>query len=138
MTCIGPMLQAAMGPQHIPRNHAMWIDTNSARLLLKPQQPLRLQHAQGTRLRAVQGTVWITIDNDRRDIVLNAGDAFVVDSSQGVVALPIGERALLDMCAAGESAAAVPAGPAQPTRITRLQDQLRGWLHGLAGTPSPA
>lgn len=116
----------------------MWIDTNSARLLLKPLQPLRLQRAQGTRLRAVQGTVWITIDNDRRDIVLNAGDTFVVDSSQAVVALPIGPLATLDMCAARSGVAAVPAGTARPTRITKLQDQLRNWLHGLAGTPSPA
>ena len=105
----------------------MWIDTNSARLLLKPQHALRLQRAEGTRLRAVQGTVWVTIDNDRRDIVLNAGESFVVDSMQAVVALPIGPQATLDVC-----------GPAGHTRPARLRDQVRAWLHGLVTTGLPA
>ena len=115
----------------------MWIDTKSARLLVKAQQPLRLLSARGTRLRAVQGTVWITIDHDRRDIVLNAGDSFVVDSSHLVLALPIGTQATLDLCAASTGAAA-PTGSGRPTSTHRLQDQWRAWLLGLVGAPSAA
>ncbi len=110
----------------------MWIDTNSARLLLKPQQALRLRRAQGTRLRAVQGTVWITIDNDRRDILLNPGEVFVVDSLQAVVALPLGPQATLDVCAAR----AEPRVCQEP-RPSWLPQRLHAWLHG-AGALSAA
>ena len=109
----------------------MWIDTNSARLLLKPQHALRLQHAEGTRLRAVQGTVWITIDNDRRDILLNPGESFVVDSSQALVALPLGPQATLDLCAARSQPLRSP-----EVRAGGLQRQVRTWLQG--GLPPSA
>lgn len=84
----------------------MWIDTPNARIELAARRALRLRGACGTLLKAVAGTVWITIDNDRRDIVLSAGQSFRIDSREPVVATPMGECATLDLC--GAPAAAPP------------------------------
>lgn len=42
-------------------------------------QHLRLRNRAGWTVRALCGTAWITQDGDLRDIVLEAGDAFVLD-----------------------------------------------------------
>lgn len=84
----------------------MWIDTPNARIELAARRALRLHEARGTLLKAVAGTVWVTINHDRRDIVLDAGQSFRIDSAEPVVAMPMGERATLDLC--GGTA---PAGP---------------------------
>lgn len=86
----------------------MWIDTPNARLALAARRSLRLAGARGTRLRAVQGTLWVTIDNDPRDIVLAPGDSFVVDSDRTVVAMPIGACASVDVKAPPAGAGRTP------------------------------
>lgn len=58
----------------------MQIDTPQARLPLLPGQVARLSLAPRTRVRGVSGQAWITLDNDRRDIVLGPGDEFVADA----------------------------------------------------------
>ena len=42
-------------------------------------QHLRLRNRAGWTVRALCGTAWITQDGDLRDIVLEAGDTFVLD-----------------------------------------------------------
>jgi hypothetical protein len=42
-------------------------------------QHLRLRNRAGWTVRALCGTAWITQDGDSRDIVLEAGDTFVLD-----------------------------------------------------------
>jgi len=76
----------------------MWINTPNARLAVGDRRGLRLSAAQGTQLRAVRGTLWVTIDNDARDIVLDPGEGFVVDSDQPLFVMALGERATLDVC----------------------------------------
>ena len=93
----------------------MWINTPNARLALAARRGLRLRDARGAKLRAVQGTLWVTIDNDLRDIVLDPGESFVVDSNEPLVVMPLGECATVDV----KSAAAPGAGIA------------RSWLHAL-------
>jgi len=45
---------------------------------------MRLERARGARLVCRQGTAWITMDGDERDIVLAPGASFVVDSDGAV------------------------------------------------------
>ena len=67
----------------------MLIDTRHARLPLCRGQFLRLAHARHTRLTALRGDAWITLDGDPRDIVLSPGESFVVDSDSTVVLYPL-------------------------------------------------
>ena len=46
---------------------------------LRKGEILRLRHAMGQRIEALSGSVWITIDGDTRDIVLDAAQGFSVD-----------------------------------------------------------
>lgn len=82
----------------------MWINTPNARLAIAARRGLRLKDARGARLRAVQGTLWITIDNDLRDIVLDPGETFEVDSHAPLVVMPLGECATVDVRSANQAA----------------------------------
>jgi Protein of unknown function (DUF2917) len=39
----------------------------------------RLPNGHGQRIESLSGSLWITIDNDRRDILVNPGDGFDID-----------------------------------------------------------
>lgn len=117
----------------------MWIDTPNARLELSARHPLRLNDARGTLLRAVQGTLWITLDDDPRDIVLDAGEQFVVDSGARLLALPLSGQATVDVqdAKAGRRTPA-PSRPVMPRRSLASADALRAsglwarWRRALA------
>jgi len=87
----------------------MWINTPKARLALAARRGLRLKDARGAKLRAVQGTLWVTIDNDLRDIVLDPGESFVVDSDAPLVVMPLGECATIDVKSATARTGRLPA-----------------------------
>jgi hypothetical protein len=40
---------------------------------------VQLDGARGTTLRVTRGVLWITLENDLRDVILAAGDAFTID-----------------------------------------------------------
>jgi hypothetical protein len=40
---------------------------------------VKLDDARGTTLRVTRGTLWVTQEHDRNDIVLNAGDVWTVE-----------------------------------------------------------
>ena len=67
----------------------MWIVATHARLPLDAGEAAHLQGARDTRLTALRGIAWITIEGDRRDIVLEPGDSFVVDSDARVIVHPL-------------------------------------------------
>ena len=96
----------------------MWINTAHARLPVDDRQGLRLNAARGTLLRAVKGTLWITIDNDPRDIVLDPGESFVVDSDHPLFVMALGERATLDLCT--ESPVPERRAPPRPSGLAAL------------------
>lgn len=61
----------------------------NAQQVCLPLPPGRLAHidlAPRTRLRGISGQSWITLDNDRRDIVLGPGEEFIADSTVRAIA----------------------------------------------------
>jgi hypothetical protein len=46
---------------------------------LAPGELVKLDGARGTTLRVTRGTLWITLEHDTRDVVLEAGDTFTID-----------------------------------------------------------
>ena len=102
----------------------MLLATPYAELSLEYNQLARLTDACGTRVDCVDGHAWITIDGDRRDIVLARGESFVVDS-----AAPVIVHALQ-----GPAAVAVHARAARcPQRPARRAGFWRRWTAAFAG-----
>ena len=72
---------------------------------LRKGEILRLRHAQGQRIEALSGSVWITIDGDSRDVVLDAEQGFSIDRNGDTLV-----SALSDARIAVLSALPIPAG----------------------------
>ncbi len=89
---------------HLALNHVL--------VPLDQPAPLRLTDIRGTRLRARDGTLWITIDGDHRDIVLEDGQQWVVDSPGVVMVTALGGKATLELC----EKPAQPRKPAVPAK----------------------
>jgi hypothetical protein len=60
-------------------------DLNLASTALRKGEILHLHHALGQRIEAVGGRLWITMDGDLRDIVIDAGEGFTVDRGSDVL-----------------------------------------------------
>lgn len=63
----------------------MLLNTEQATLNLLRNQVAKLSRARDTQLRCIDGVAWITIDNQPRDVVLERGQSFVVDSNDDVI-----------------------------------------------------
>jgi len=75
----------------------MLITASRTRLLLERGQSTRLTEARAAHLASAGGTLWITIDNDPRDIVLELGDSFEVPGDAPLVVSSIGGPAVMDL-----------------------------------------
>lgn len=75
----------------------MLIATDRTRMLLERGQSTRLTGAAAARLSSAAGTLWVTIDNDPRDIVLEPGDGFDVASGEPLLVEALGGPAVLDL-----------------------------------------
>ena len=60
-------------------------DLNLTSTSLRKGEALHLRRALGQRIEALVGRVWITMDGDVRDIVLDAGEGFTVDRATEVL-----------------------------------------------------
>jgi len=75
----------------------MLIDVPHTRLLLQRGQVSRLPGARATHLSSAAGTLWVTIDHDPRDIVLEPGQGFTVPSNALVTISALSGPAVLDL-----------------------------------------
>ena len=57
----------------------MKLELNTERFCLTPKQLLKVRGGIGHALVCHSGSVWLTQHRDRRDILLAAGDSFVLD-----------------------------------------------------------
>jgi hypothetical protein len=57
----------------------------------------RLSHATATRLKVVDGVAWITVDGDQRDIVLERGASFDVETDADVIVFALGGPAAVEV-----------------------------------------
>jgi hypothetical protein len=57
----------------------MRVNAPAFRVSLQWGQPLTLADGMGTCITTRRGTVWITQDNDLRDVVLESGQSFLLD-----------------------------------------------------------
>jgi hypothetical protein len=86
-----------------PQGSTMLIDLHRAQLVLPEGEFASLRYERRTRLTAVRGTAWITIDHDPRDIVIDPGQHCEVPSGRRVVVHPLHGGATLALD--GEEAA---------------------------------
>lgn len=84
----------------------MLIDVAQTRLLLQRGQTSRLPEARASQLCSAAGTLWVTIDHDARDIVLEPGQCFTVRSSEAVTVSALSGPAVLDLRPADAGAVA--------------------------------
>jgi len=54
-------------------------DLHPASISLRKGEIHRIHHGLGQRIEAVSGCLWVTIDNDLRDIFVAAGEGFTID-----------------------------------------------------------
>lgn len=60
-------------------------DLTLASTALRKGEALHLHHALGQRIEALGGRLWLTMDGDLRDIVIDAGEGFTVDRGTDVL-----------------------------------------------------
>jgi hypothetical protein len=99
---------------------------------LAARESVSLPNMRGTALRVTRGTVWITQENDTQDIVLRAGDTWVVEKN-GLTILEAQETTTF--CALGRQFDAFvlpqPAtGRAPSTFGARVRDALSAFFMG--------
>src|SRR5882672_7043561 len=86
-----------------------------------PDELVKLDGARGTTLRVTRGVVWLTLEDDTRDVVLTAGDVFTIDRG-GVTLVEAQERTTV--CVMGRPIDEVHVHTRQPA----VQERARGWL----------
>jgi hypothetical protein len=103
----------------------MLLTAQRAQLNLADDEVARLRDACDTRLEVTQGFVWVTVEGDRNDVVLGAGESFLIDSKDVVTVSAIRGAAALRVRA---DVGANQCRPAARTlaRPNRLQQVLAG------------
>lgn len=113
----------------------MHLDLHQALVPLTSPVPLRLQSARGTRVRSLAGTLWVTVDGEHEDHVLERGESWVVDSDAPVLVSPLQGTATVGLCDQ-PAPADRPGLPGLP--LARLLRALRPARPGLASLPEAA
>ena len=99
---------------------------------LAQEQGARFTNARGTRIECRRGVLWITVDNDPRDVLLEVGQSFTLASSADTIVQAIlgpAEVAVLQDCKDAACARV------QPKETPSFLDSLRA---ALSWRPVPA
>ena len=91
---------------------------------LAPNELVKLDGARGTTLRVTRGALWITLEDDTRDVVLRAGDVFTIDRG-GLTLVEAQGRATV--CVMGRPIDEVHVRARQPA----VQPRVEPWLRAL-------
>lgn len=67
----------------------MRLDLHQALVPLTSPVPLRLHAARGTRVRSLAGTLWVTVDGEQEDHILERGESLLIDSDAPVLVSPL-------------------------------------------------
>ena len=100
---------------------------------LAPREAVTLPDIRGATLRVTQGVLWLTQERDPNDVVLRAGDNFVVESDGATVVEAQGAALF---CIVGRQAEALRM-PARAVRKSALWSALAGLLLPPPGHQAP-
>ena len=75
----------------------MLITSSPTRLLLERGQSTRLSQGHAACLASAGGTLWVTVDNDPRDVVLEPGDSFEIPDDASLLVSSLGGPAVMDL-----------------------------------------
>lgn len=100
---------------------------------IRPHTPLRLADAIGQRITVLTGAVWITQQDDSRDIILKPGDSFTVERPACLVVAGDGDAEVLLRQTDPAGSRAPSSRPAWLRWVTTSRASRLGRLH-LPGT----
>ena len=107
----------------------MLLTAQRAQLNLADDEVARLHDACDSRLEVTQGFVWVTVEGDRNDVVLGAGESYLIDSRDVVTVSAIRGAASLRV------RADVGANQCRPEAVARTlvrPSRLRQLLAGIS------
>ena len=103
----------------------MNIPCNAISLSLRRDEFIRIEHPEHVRLSPREGTLWITIDGQIRDVFLEPGESMEFDTRSPVVIGAVGGQAV---ATARRNCGAV----------RQRRDWLTPWAHGWGRSARPA
>ena len=101
----------------------MLLTAQRAELNLADDEVARLTDACDSRLEVTQGFVWVTVDGDRNDVVIGAGESFLIDSRDVVTVSAIRGAAALKVRAnvgANQCRTGIARAGARPNRFQQV------------------
>ena len=104
----------------------MLLNAQRAQLNLADDEVARLRDACDSRLEVTQGFVWVTVVGDRNDVVLGAGESFLIDSRDVVTVSAIRGAAALRVRSDVGAKRCRPVAATRATGTSRFQQMLAG------------
>ena len=98
----------------------MRVNAPPFRVSLQWGRPLTVSDGKGTCITARRGTVWITQDNDLRDVVLSGGESFTLEQSALAIVQAFDSAEVVI-----SPPAPIPRTVAQPTLSQRMAQVVR-------------
>jgi hypothetical protein len=102
----------------------MLLTAQRAQLNLADDEVARLHDACDSRLEVTEGFVWVTVEGERSDLVIGAGESFLIDSRDVVTVSAIRGAASLRVRADVGANQCRQVAPRTLVRLSRLQRML--------------